>query len=123
MERAENEFISHSRKTLRVVADFVTKRAEAQCREVRRISAQNAFRLASLRYVRQGADFAEVWQDGTALNEVAERLAALQGEKEDVERQRKAVAASRRRSTRDGGMHLKPIYNQIFKNQNIQNQY
>lgn len=96
IERIEVDFVSRSRKSVQAVADLLRREAEAAAKEARRVTSANCFRLATLRYVRQGSEFAEVWQDGAAIQEAAERLLAIQGEKDEIEKNRKTVASKRK---------------------------
>lgn len=71
---------------------MLLKQALHDNKEARRVAAENSARLVSMTFRRQGAEFVEYWQDGTAFMDIYKRQKEIFQLREELMRQRKVLA-------------------------------
>lgn len=73
------------------MCDLLTKNAEMENAEIRQRILQNNIRLGRLTYERHASGIVEVWQPGTEAINLDRRLSEIAREKEEIEKERKAL--------------------------------
>lgn len=86
---------SHINKCIDVVKKLLKQKSNIEKKEARQKCMQNRLRLGQFVTQRVGATFQENWTDGYAFQELARRQEEIASEKEEIDRQRKALGKKR----------------------------
>ncbi|KAL2911807.1 Serine/threonine-protein kinase tousled-like 2 [Polyrhizophydium stewartii] len=83
--------------------------ARVKHRLTRRNASENSLRLASLTLKRKGIDFQDCWQEGVEFVDLQEKLAALNREREDVEKHKRLLARRDAATDDDAGLQVEEV--------------